>query len=107
MERPGGLDHSLCLCVDDASFKSIQLGSSGIAHVLAVSVGAGLEQYGDEAEYEEWDGSFKVAVGSLVRELFPIIGNGSLSPFEVGVGVTRDLVWTDTTRWGRTQASVV
>lgn len=101
-----GLSHMLCLCVDRSSLASIHR-QSDCAHVLAVSSACGLALSGDEAEDETWSGSFKVAVRTLVQELFPLIGNDSFTPYEIGVGVTNDLVWTDTTRWGRQKASIL
>lgn len=97
-----GLGHSLCLCVDTTSVKSNQQGQSGLAYTLAMSNTCGLRATGDEAEDERWTGSFKVAVSSLIEELFAVIGNGALTPFEVGVGVTDDLVWKSTSRTSQT-----
>lgn len=101
---PFGLAHTLFLCVDESSVKSIQQEQSDLAHVLAVSVTCGQEPTGDEVGDERWTGYFKVAIKSLIEELFSCIGNGSFVPYEIGVGVTPDLVWTDTTRWGRKKA---
>lgn len=47
-----------------------------------------------------------MAISSLITELFPLIGDDSLGPYQIGVGVTPDLVWTDTGRSGRQQAGV-
>lgn len=103
---PMGLVYPLFLCVDESSIKFIQQGQSGLAHVLAVSNTCGLKAPRDEADDERWTGSFNVAVSSLVTELFAVIGDGALTPFEVGVGVTADLGSTSTTRDGRQKAGV-
>lgn len=99
-----GMAQSLCLCVDKSSVKSFEQPS--LAYMLAVSISCGLEFTGDEAEDERWTGSFKVAASSLITELFADIGDGALTPFEVGVGVTEDLIWTSASRDGRQKASV-
>ena len=91
--------------MDESSIKSIQL-EHGLAHVLAVSVGCGTERTGDEVCDERWTGSFKIAVGSIIN-LFGMIGYSDLVPYEIGCGVTPDLVWVDWTRWGRKKASVI
>ncbi|KAK3180740.1 hypothetical protein K4F52_007959 [Lecanicillium sp. MT-2017a] len=106
LEPPFGLGHNLFLCVDESSVKSIQQQQSNLAHVLAVAIDCGQELTGDEADDERWTGSFKVAISSLITELFPLIGDDSLGPYQIGVGVTPDLVWTDTGRSGRQQAGV-
>ncbi|WPG99078.1 Hypothetical protein R9X50_00188300 [Acrodontium crateriforme] len=104
---PIGVAQSICLCVDVWSLKSIQQAPLGIAHMLAVSNTCGLEATGDEAEDERWTGSFKLAISSLITELYPVVGDNALLPFEVGVGVTDDQVWTDTSREGRQKATIV
>ena len=96
---PFGLAHCLFLCVDESSIKSIQQ-EHGLAHILAVSVGCGEEPTGDEVDDEEWTGSFKVAVRSLITELFSLIGDSDLVPYEIGCNITPDLVWTGSSRFG-------
>lgn len=98
---------SLCLCLDEASLRSILLGSAGLAHLLAVSNSCGLPMTGDEADNESWTGSFKVAVHALVTEIYAIMGGGDFTPYELGVGITPDLVYCGIGRYGRKPASVL
>ena len=39
--------------------------------------------------------------------LFDCVGYDMFDPYEVGVGVTPDLVWVEWTRWGKKKASVI
>lgn len=106
LERPGWLGHNLFLCLDESSIRSIQMPAPALAHVLAVARGCGAEQSGDEAADERWTGSFKVGVKILVSELYPMIGYDMFTPYEIGVGVTPDLVWTGLSRLRGDPASV-
>ncbi|KAK2616355.1 hypothetical protein QQS21_000789 [Conoideocrella luteorostrata] len=102
-----GFAHYVCLCVDESSIKSIRDAPPELAHVLAISTSCGdPDVHSDEAEDERWTGSFKVAIDSLIEPLFTLVGDDSLTAYEIGVGVTPDLLWTDYSRFGKKKAFV-
>lgn len=106
LSPPFWLNHTLFLCLDEPSVKLIQMPAPALPHVLAVEKLCGEEKTGAAAEDDDWTGSFKVGMDDLVTELYPLIGYSTLSPYEVGMGVTPDLVWTGIGRNGREHASV-
>ncbi|MCJ1435512.1 hypothetical protein MMC27_004886 [Xylographa pallens] len=105
---PVGLAHAVCLGVTADSMRSV------LEHVISPPVPrserrripfvvAVDQALGDEAEGEEghgFEGSFNVAVESLLDELFVVMGEDMLSPRELGTRLTGRQVWCSTA--GRT-----
>ncbi|MCJ1458024.1 hypothetical protein MMC28_008394 [Mycoblastus sanguinarius] len=100
-EVAAGLAHSICLAVTPESMRSVLDSVVGspterenrekIAFAVAVDRNAGGEP--ERGEEVEWAGSFKVAVESLVDELFVVVGGDIMAPRELGGGLSERQVW--------------
>lgn len=78
-EVPPGLDVAMCLIVDKATIASVVEGQP-TPYVLAVDVKHG---EGEENNEEGYEGHFKVAISSLLPDLYPPLGMHSMLPGEL------------------------
>ncbi len=76
---PGGLDFSMCLVVDKASIASIA-DNKPLPFVVAVDVD---RDPTDENHEKGYEGHFKVAISSLLPDLYPPLASQELSPEEL------------------------
>jgi hypothetical protein len=75
----GGLDVSMCLVVDKASIASV-VDNEPLPFVVAVDVD---HDPTDENHEECCEGHFKVAISSLLPDLYPPLASQGLSPDEL------------------------
>lgn len=78
-EVPPGLDVAMCLIVDKATIASVTEGQF-TPYVVAVDVE---HVEGDENNEEGYKGYFKVAISSLLPDLYPPLGSHSMRPDEL------------------------
>jgi hypothetical protein len=95
---PQGMDWSMTLVADEAAAVSVVEVSKGQKGKKAVPWVGGLDiDYGEEEEEEGYEGFFKVAVQTLLTELFPVLATQRMAPSEMVAGVDWELgVWI----WG-------
>lgn len=78
-EVPAGLDVSMCLVVDKASMASV---ADGNALPFVVAVDVDHDPTAGESE-EGYEGHFKVAISSLLPDLYPPLASKGLRPDEL------------------------
>ncbi|KAI9750888.1 MAG: hypothetical protein M4579_006264 [Chaenotheca gracillima] len=91
---PEGLDHFMCLLVDEASIASVldgpATGQTPFVQALAVDdLVRGDLPYAFEVDPEdaedagEYHGYFQVAISALLHDLYPIVGTAALAPHDI------------------------
>lgn len=78
-EVPGGLDVSMCLVVEKASIASVA-DNEPLPFVVAVDVN---RDPTDENHEEGYEGHFKLAISSLLPDLYPPLASRGLSSDEL------------------------
>lgn len=95
---PQGMDWSMVLVADEAAAVSVVEALKGQKSKKAVPWVIGLDvDYGEGEEEEVYEGFFKVAVQTLLTELFPVLATQMMAPSEMVAGIDWELgVWI----WG-------
>ncbi|KAI5812674.1 hypothetical protein BZA77DRAFT_375181 [Pyronema omphalodes] len=95
---PQGMEWSMVLVADELAAVSVVEVSKEKNGMKAIPWVGGLDvDFGEEEEEEGYEGFFKVAVQTLLTELFPVVATQRMAPSEMVAGVDSELgVWI----WG-------